>query len=123
MAKKRTPAPDDRPAPLPVVWLRSEVKSPPLSTEARIEAGRLIRRVQRGDPIEMPHRRPMPDVGAGCAELRIDDGPERKSWRLVYRRDADAVVIMHVFEKKTQKTPLHVIRLCRERLRDYDSDS
>jgi len=42
-------------------------------------------------------------------------------WRIVYRMDSDAIVIVEVFEKKTRKTPQAVIDACRRRLRDYDA--
>ena len=102
----------------PLVWLHGEVKSPPFSQAARLEAGVLLRRLQRGEALSLPHSRPMPVVGARCHELRIDD--ERKTWRIVYRADADAVVIAEVFQKTTRTTPRHVIEVCRARLRRYD---
>ena len=49
----------------------------------------------------------MPKIGRGCHELRVED--ERKSWRVVYAVEPDAIVILEVFEKKTQKTPKQVI--------------
>ena len=61
----------------------------------------------------------MPLVGAWCHELRIDD--ENRTWRIVYRIDSDAIVILEVFEKKTQKTPKEVIENCKRRIRLYDS--
>jgi phage-related protein len=61
----------------------------------------------------------MPAIGPRCHELRIVD--EKVSWRIVYRIDADAVVILEVFEKKTSKTPRHVIEVCRQRLKSYES--
>ena len=67
----------------------------------------------------MPISRPMPVVGARCAELRIVDA--NKTWRIVYRVDADAVLIAEVFAKKTQATPKSVIDVCKRRLRDYDA--
>jgi phage-related protein len=67
----------------------------------------------------MPHSRPMPVIGPRCQELRIVD--ENVSWRIVYRIDADAIVILEVFEKKTSKTPRHVIEVCRQRLKSYES--
>ena len=57
----------------PLVWLKGEVKTPPFSAEARIEAGYLLRLVQRGDTLTLPHSRPMPTVGPRCHELRIND--------------------------------------------------
>jgi phage-related protein len=39
----------------------------------------------------------------------------------VYRLDGDAILILEVFEKKTQRTPKEVIDNCRRRIRLYDS--
>lgn len=102
----------------PLVWLHGEVKTPPFSKEARIEAGYLLRRLQRGDNLGMPHSRPMPTIGPRCHELRITD--EDKIWRIIYRVDADAVIILEAFSKTTNKTPKSVIEVCKRRLRDYD---
>jgi phage-related protein len=102
----------------PLAWLHGEIKTPPLSSEARIEAGLLLRRLQRGERLGMPQSRPMPSMGARCHELRIVDGD--LSWRIVYRLDRDAVVISGVFSKKTQATPKTVIESCRRRLAAYD---
>ena len=102
----------------PLVWLRGEVKSPPFSREGRIEAGFLLRRLQRGEGLEMPHSRPMPAIKTGCHELRVRD--VGRNWRLVYRVDRDAIVIADVFEKKTRQTPKGVIEACQRRLRSYD---
>ena len=103
----------------PLVWLHGKVKTPPFSRAARLEAGFLLRALQRGDSIPMPQSRPMPAIGPRCHELRIVD--EQVSWRIVYRIDTDAVVILEVFEKKTSKTPRHVIEVCRQRLKSYES--
>lgn len=40
---------------------------------------------------------------------------------MVYRIDDDAIVIVEVFQKKTQATPRAVIAVCRRRLREYDN--
>lgn len=102
----------------PLVWLSGEVKTPPFSGHARVEAGFLLRLVQAGQSLSMPHSRPMPVVGARCHELRIED--QTRTWRIVYRVDADAVVIAAVFAKKTQATPAAVIKHSKRRLRAYD---
>lgn len=107
-------APTDR----PLVWLRGEVKTPPFSTTARIEAGVMLRRLQRGERLSLPHSRPMPGISARCHELRIQD--EGATWRIIYRLDPEVVIIAEVFSKKTQQTPPTVIANCRERLRRYD---
>jgi len=102
----------------PLVWLRGEVKTPPFSASARVEAGMLLRRLQEGDRLGMPHSRPMPGIGPRCHELRVVD--VGKTWRIVYRLDPDAVVIADVFQKTTQQTPRRVIQDCRRRLAQYD---
>jgi phage-related protein len=103
----------------PLVWLHGEIKTPPFSSQARIEAGYLLRRLQMGEKLSLPHSRPMPSIGARCHELRIND--ENKTWRIVYRVDRDAIVILEVFEKKTRTTPKEVMENCRRRIRLYDS--
>ena len=57
----------------PLVWLHGEIKTPPLSTTARIEAGYLLRQLQNGTILSLPHSRPMPVIGKQCHELRIND--------------------------------------------------
>jgi phage-related protein len=103
----------------PLVWLHGEVKSPPFSKEGRLEAGFLLRRLQRGDLLEMPASRPMPSVGTRCHELRVHDSTGH--WRLVYRIDSDAIVVAEVFSKKSRVTPKPVVDVCRKRLKDYDN--
>jgi phage-related protein len=66
----------------------------------------------------MPHSRPMPAIGPRCHELRVIDA--NATWRLMYRVDRDAVVIVEVFAKTTAKTPREVIDTCIRRLREYD---
>jgi len=102
----------------PLVWLHGEVKTPPFTAVARFEAGVLLRRLQRGDKMALPHVRPMPVLGARCAELRIPDGTV--TWRILYRLDTDAVVIAAVFAKKTQATPATILATAKARLRHYD---
>ncbi len=102
----------------PLVWLHGEVRSPPLSRDGRIETGFLLRSLQRGESIGMPASRPMPSIGARCHELRINDSAG--NWRLIYRIDADAIVILEVFAKKTRATPKIVIDTCQKRLKEYD---
>ena len=102
----------------PVVWLQSEVKTPPFSKDARLATGLLLRRLQRGEVLSMPHSRPMPSIGMHCHELRIAD--RDTDWRIVYRIDDDAVVVADVFSKKTQKTETLTLNRCKIRLRVYD---
>ncbi|MGH9786686.1 MAG: type II toxin-antitoxin system RelE/ParE family toxin [Terriglobia bacterium] len=103
----------------PLVWLRGEIKTPPFMPEARLEAGALLRRLQMGETLGMPHARAMPTIGARCHELRVRDA--RHQWRVVYRVDPDAIVILEVFPKTTRQTPERVIRDCQRRLNLYDA--
>lgn len=66
----------------------------------------------------MPESRPMLSIGARCHELRIND--RDATWRVVYRIDPDAILIAQVFAKKTARTPMAAIDLCRARLKEYD---
>jgi phage-related protein len=102
----------------PLVWLRGEVKTPPFSQTARLEAGYLLRLLQQGDSLGLPHSRPMPIIGSWCHELRIND--ESGTFRIMYRADTDAVVILDALKKKTEQTPQSIIETCRHRLREYD---
>ena len=102
----------------PVVWLHGEIKTPPFSPLVRIEAGVLLRRLQQGQLISLPHSRPMPSIGLRCHELRIHDIDS--TWRIIYRLDSDAVIIGDVFCKKTPKTPKKIIEVCKRRFQQYD---
>jgi phage-related protein len=103
----------------PLVWLHGEVKTPPFSADARIKAGFLLRKLQQGQKLEMPDSRPMPSIGKQCHELRIND--VNKTWRIIYHIDVDAIVVLEVFAKKSQKTPTEVIETCQRRLSYYNS--
>ena len=103
----------------PLVWLHGEVRTPPFSARARVEAGELLRRLQRGESLGMPQSRPMPVLGRRCYELRVREG--HVTWRIVYRIDQDAIVIGDVFAKQTRATPKAVIDTCKRRFRQYDS--
>jgi phage-related protein len=101
-----------------LVWLHGEVHTPPMTTKARVKTGMLLRRLQMGESLGMPESRPMPSVGAGCHELRVDDG--RVTWRVVYGIDTVAVVVLDVFREDTSETPTAIIIACRDRLKRYE---
>jgi phage-related protein len=109
-------APTDK----PLVWLHGEVKTPPLSRAARLETGYLLRKLQQGERLTMPWSRSMPSIGSRCHELRINDADH--TWRIIYRIDDDAIVILDVFQKQTQRTPQSDIENCKRRIRLYDSN-
>jgi hypothetical protein len=82
----------------PLIWLKGEIKTPPMSKDARVEAGFLLRRLQRGESLFMPHSAPMPSIGPGCHELRVRD--VHGNWRVMYRVDPDAIVILEVLPQE-----------------------
>jgi phage-related protein len=103
-----------------LVWLHGEIKTPPFSKAARLQAGYLLRRLQEGERLFMPHSRPTTTIGSRCNELRILDSAG--NWRIIYRLDTDAIIIAAIFAKKTQETPSDVIVISRERFRRYDNE-
>ncbi len=100
-----------------LVWLQGAIKSPPFSNEARIEAGVLLRKLQQGDKLSLPHSRAMPSIGRGCHELRIQD--RDVTWRIFHFIDDEAIVLLEVTDKKTRETPRRVLEVCRARLAQY----
>ena len=115
---KKFPSPGNRPD-KPLAWLHGEIKTPPLSTGARIEAGVLLRRLQRGERMSLPESRPLPSIGPRCHELRIDDTVTKKEFRIIYYIGSSAIAILEVFAKTTRTTPRSVIDHAKKRLRQY----
>ena len=103
----------------PIVWLHGEVKSPPFTLAGRQEAGLLLRLLQEGERLGMPQAEPLPDVGPRCGALRVRDAGH--NWRIMYRVDADAVLVLEVYPKKTSKIPDEVMGQCKRRLKQYDA--
>lgn len=63
----------------------------------------------------------MAGVAPGCHELRIPD--ESANWRIMYFVDAEAIVILNCWAKRSAQTPQRVIENCRRRLKQYLSVS
>ena len=82
---------------------------------ARREAGYQLDRVQQGfDPDDW---RPMPSIGAGVREIRVRE--RAGTFRVIYVATfADAVYVLHAFQKKTQQTPKRDMDLAALRLRE-----
>jgi phage-related protein len=83
--------------------------------EPRREAGHELYQVQQGrDPTDW---KPMPTIGAGVREIRIRDAGG--AYRVIYIASfVDAVHVLHVFQKKTQKTAQRDLDLAGARLRE-----
>ena len=81
---------------------------------ARREAGYQIDRVQNG--LEPSDWKPMNSVGQGVKEIRIRDADG--AFRVIYlAKLADAVHVLHCFQKKSEKTTEADIELARKRFR------
>lgn len=79
--------------------------------EARRAAGFELCQVQRG--LEPSDWKPMTSVGPAVREIRVRVLGE---WRVLYLATlADAVYVLHCFQKKTGKTRLEDIDLARRR--------
>jgi phage-related protein len=103
----------------PLVWMHGEIKTPPFGEAARLEAGFLLRKLQLGETVPMPHSRLMPSIDPRCHELRVNDA--NQTWRIVYSIEDDAIVILEVFSKKSRATPKRVVNASIERLKAYRS--
>lgn len=79
------------------------------------EFGHQLFLVQCGD--DPDDWKPMNSIGPGAREIRLRD--ESGAYRVVYlAKLADAVYVLHCFQKKTEKTELADVELARQRYRD-----
>ena len=82
---------------------------------ARREAGHQLDQLQNGR--EPDDWKPMASIGSGVEEIRIKD--RAGAFRVIYvARFADAVYVLHCFQKKTQKTSQRDLDLAATRYRD-----
>jgi len=82
---------------------------------AKREAGHQLDQVQNGQ--EPDDWKPMNIVGQGVKEIRIRD--TAGAFRVIYvAKFADAVYVLHCFQKKTQKTSKADLDLASNRYRD-----
>jgi phage-related protein len=92
---------------------RSDLKDFP--DTARRKAGFQLERVQRG--LEPEDWKPMTSVGPGVREIRIKE--VSGAFRLIYvAAFAEAVFVLHAFQKKTQRTPLRDLDLATARYKE-----
>lgn len=90
---------------------RSVIKE--FAVEARQLSGYQLDRLQRG---EMPHDwKPMPSIGAGVNEIRVHAGNE---YGIIYiAKFAEAIYVLHAFQKKGRKTATRDVELATQRYR------
>lgn len=79
----------------------------------------LLRLLQNGEQLGMPYAEALPDVGPRCGALRVRDAEH--NWRIMYRIDTDAVLILEVYSKKTRTIPHEVVERSQQRLKRYDA--
>ena len=80
--------------------------------DARNDAGYQLEHVQRGE--QPDDFKPMPSIGKGVEEIRVRD--DSGIYRVIYTaRIADAVYVLHAFQKKTQATSKRDMATARER--------
>jgi phage-related protein len=85
------------------------------SVGARQVAGFQLDKVQRG--LQPDDWKPIPTVGSGVKELRIWD--EAGTFRVIYlAKQAEAVYVLHCFQKKTEQTSEKDFQLARKRYKD-----
>lgn len=86
-----------------------------LPEDARETAGYQLFKVQQGK--EPDDWKPMSMVGTGVREIRVWE--ESGTYRILYlARFEEALYVLHVFEKRSQKTPQRDIQLAKERYAD-----
>ena len=80
--------------------------------DAKHDAGYQLEQVQRGD--QPDSFKSVPSIGNGVEEIRLRD--DAGVYRIIYTaRLADAVYVLHAFQKKTQATAKRDLDLARER--------
>jgi phage-related protein len=87
------------------------------SASIRRQVGEALRDLQKGVSLGMPLSRPMTTVARGVSELRVR-GEGEKVRVFYYMRKADAIIVFHAFQKKSQKTPSREIHLACQRLQE-----
>ncbi len=80
--------------------------------DAKHDVGYQLDKVQRGE--QPDDFKPMPSIGKGVEEIRVQD--DSGIYRVIYTaRLADAVYVLHAFQKKTQTTAKRDIALASKR--------
>lgn len=100
--------------PKPLIWLGDSLEAvKSFSVAAKKEAGHELGQIQEGR--EPSDWKPMETVGAGVKEIRIR---VEKAYRVMYvAKFAEAIYVLHGFEKKTQKTSKADLDLANTRYR------
>ena len=103
----------------PLVWMADSldiVRDFP--TDARVEVGHELRRVQQG--LSPCNWKSMSGIGLGVSEIRVNAGTAHRVFYVA--KFAEAVYVLHAMTKKTQKTPRQDIELAAKRFRQLASE-
>lgn len=91
-----------------------------LETPLRQKLAELLALLAEGENLGMPVSRPMPVVEHGVHELRIKD--HTGQFRVFYfTKEANAILVFHLFKKKSQETPVQEIENGKKRLKEMKS--
>lgn len=97
----------------PIAWIgdsREAIRGFPEVAKQR--AGRELARVQDG--LEPTDRKPIASIGIGVSEIRVRE--DSGAFRIIYvAKFAEAIYVLHAFQKKARKTPKAEIELARKR--------
>jgi len=97
----------------PVFWLGDSLaRLREFPADAVHDLGYQLELLQHGD--EPKDWKPMPSIGVGVSELRVQAGG---AFRIIYlARLPEAVYVLHAFQKKSRRTARPDVELCRRRL-------
>lgn len=85
--------------------------------DVRKQIGEALRDLQKGISLGLPLSRPMAAVASGAHELRVR-GKTTAIRVFYFLKLAEAIVVFHAFQKKTQKTPTRELAIGRQRLHE-----
>ena len=101
-----------------IIYFSEQVQEAILTLPATLQAryiGLTDRMVEHGPNLGLPHT---DALGGGLFELRLKgaEGIARAMYCLVVDRQ---ILVLHVFVKKTQRTPLKELKIARQRMKEF----
>ena len=86
-------------------------------TEFKRQLADLLALLAEGESLGMPVSRPMPTIAKGVHELRLRD--KTGAYRVFcFTKVQDAILVFHLFKKKTQATPKKELAVAQKRLKE-----
>ncbi|MCL2220581.1 MAG: type II toxin-antitoxin system RelE/ParE family toxin [Chitinispirillia bacterium] len=99
------------------IALYTEIKTPPLEDETRVEIGRCLRSFQNGEIPGAPMVKSVAQIGNRCYEIRYRTA--QHNWRL-YLAVRAHVVVLFLEDKKSDAVPKSTVEICKNRLKAYE---